>query len=419
MKETGGFVAWIGLDWADRTHAGCLRTSACDEPQYFELEQQPDAIHQWVRQLRQRFQGQPVAMALEQSRGPLIYALMQYDFLVLYPVNPKTLADYRRVFRISGAKDDFSDARLLLDLLWRFPQQLQAWHPEDPETRALSELVRYRRQLVQDRSRLLNRLTRLLKEYYPQVLQWFTDLKQVQCQEFLLKWPSLESAQKARELTLRNFFNKHRSRRSKTNWRIQQINQAVALTQDPVLMQIHPLRVQGWVRQLKILQTQITDVEQQIQSRMLAHPEAEIFQSFPGAGPTIAPLLLVAFGTDRHRFDAYRMQCFSGIAPVTVASGNSRWVHHRVICPKFLKQTFHEFAQYSIPHSLWANAYYHQLKERGKSRHEAIRSLAYKWIRILTRCWKKRQPYCEQTYIDSLRRSHSPLIQRIDQELAA
>jgi hypothetical protein len=65
--------------------------------------------------------------------------------------------------------------------------------------------------------------------------------------------------------------------------------------------------------------------------------------------------LIVAFGTRRERYDnAFQMQCYSGIAPVKEASGKSEWIHFRWACPKFLRQTFHEYASHSLPKSEWA-----------------------------------------------------------------
>ncbi len=104
------------------------------------------------------------------------------------------------------------------------------------------------------------------------------------------------------------------------------------------------------------------------------------------------------------------MQCYSGIAPVTEASGNSQWVHFRFICPKFLRQTFHEFAGCSIQRSEWARAYYDHLhNDKNKSHQVAVRSLAFKWLRIIYRCWKDGKPYDEPIYMQSLRRRGSLL----------
>src|SRR5262245_28141763 len=119
MKKTQALelAAYVGLDWADRRHVICLKATGSPDFESCQLEQKPDVIHDWVAQLRVRFEGCPVGIAIEQSRGAVIHALMLYDFLVLYPINPKALARYREAFRASGAKDDPSDAELLLDLL--------------------------------------------------------------------------------------------------------------------------------------------------------------------------------------------------------------------------------------------------------------------------------------------------------------
>jgi hypothetical protein len=102
------------------------------------------------------------------------------------------------------------------------------------------------------------------------------------------------------------------------------------------------------------------------------------------------------------------LQCFAGIAPVKEASGKSEWTHFRRACPKFLRQTFHEWAACSIPLCDWAGAYYDQLKARGKSHHMAVRALAFKWMRILYRCWKHREIYREDVYLASLAKRSIP-----------
>lgn len=86
-----------------------------------------------------------------------------------------------------------------------------------------------------------------------------------------------------------------------------------------------------------------------------------------------------------------------------------RWVHWRRACPKFLRQTFHEFAAAVLKKSLWARAYYQRHREQGASHHGASRALAYKWIRILSRCWQSHTLYDESVYLAALRRRYSPL----------
>lgn len=71
----------------------------------------------------------------------------------------------------------------------------------------------------------------------------------------------------------------------------------------------------------------------------------------------------------------------------------------RFACPKFLKQSFVEFARCSVGSSVWAREYFDQQRAKGVGRHAIYRALAYKWIRILFRCWKDRTPYDEQRYL--------------------
>ena len=151
-------------------------------------------------------------------------------------------------------------------------------------------------------------------------------------------------------------------------------------------------------------------LESELERLFAQHPDHDLFEGLPGAGEALAPRLATAFGSDRDRYESPEdIQKFSGIAPVTEKSGKSKWVHWRRACPKFVRQTFHEFAAASCQKSLWARAYYEQQRQRGANHHAAVRSLAYKWIRILYRCWKDRVPYDEQVYLKSLQRHRSPL----------
>ena len=108
---------------------------------------------------------------------------------------------------------------------------------------------------------------------------------------------------------------------------------------------------------------------------------------------------MAAMGSQRERYQsAAEIQRYSGIAPVVASSGKLRWVHWRWACPKFLRQTFHEWALHSIAYSDWAREYYEQQRAKGKRRNTAIRALAFKWIRILFRCWKDGTSYDEAAY---------------------
>jgi transposase len=403
-------VASIGLDWADERHSVHLQTAE-GTIEHVELEQKPAVLHEWVAQLQQRFAGGKIAIALEQRKGAVIHALLMYDCFVLYPINPKALARYREAFRTSGAKDDPLDSELLLDLIVRHREQLRAWVPDTVESRTLQALCEQRRKLVNHRVALTNRLTSLLKQYFPQALAWVGDIASGQACDFLTQWPTLAAVQRVRPSTIRQFYRAQNCRKADViETRLAAIASARALTTDAAVVEPLSLSVQTYATQLRALMAAIQTFDDRIAEVFVAHGDHDVFISFPGAGAVCAPRLAAAFGTDRSRWQsASELQSHSGIAPVTERSGKSLWVHHRLACPKFVKQTFHEFADQSIRFSQWAREYYDQQRGRGNDHHAALRSLAYKWIRILFRCWKDRKPYNEGQYLEALRRRGSPL----------
>ncbi len=406
------FAAFVGIDWSDSKHDLCLVDSSTPHKEFSVLTHSPEAIDEWASGLRSRFKGNKIAVCLEQSRGPLIYALLKYDFFVLYPINPSTLARYREAFSPSRAKDDPKDAEYQVELLLHHRDRLRAWLPDDPKSRQLRFMVEHRRRLVADRTRLSNRLTAELKGYFPQVLLWFSDVRTLLVCDFLLRWPTLSEVKRARRGTLEKFFREHNSsRKEKIEERISSINKAVSLTTDQAVISSSALMVKALARQMKVTIEAIKEFDREIEGLCSSHEDYHIFESLPGSGKVYAARMLAAIGSNREKFaTAEELACLSGIAPVIERSGKSSWVRWRYFCPKFLRRTFHEYAGESVLHSFWAKAYYESQRAKGKNPAAAVRALAYKWIRIIWRCWKTRTEYDEVKYLESLRKKNSPLL---------
>jgi len=165
------FAAFIGLDWAESKHDVCLQAAGSAKRAYCILTHTPEAIDAWVSTLRTRCNGHPIAVCLELNTGPMVSALRTDDFLVLFPINPLTLARYREAFTPSRATDDPTDAALQLALLLTHRDTLQPLKPQSPAMRALEQLVAHRRRVVNDSVRITHRLTRTLKNYFPHVWQ--------------------------------------------------------------------------------------------------------------------------------------------------------------------------------------------------------------------------------------------------------
>ena len=411
QTELSQFTAIIGVDWADKKHDVCIQTKGSNDHHSYQISHKVDKIDEWAQSLYQRHGG-PIAVALELSKGPIVAALQKYDFFVIYPINPTTLAKYRQAFKPSGAKDDPTDAELALDLLSHHPSRFETLNPQSVAMRTLMTLVEQRRRIMEDRVRITNRLRNALKQYYPQILDWFDRIETPLFCDFIRRWPSLTQAKHARRTTLEKFFHTHNMfRKELLKRRLDAIKSAVPLTTDEAVIVPHRLQVLTLVNQLGVTLQSIQMYDEEIVALAPQHPDYKLFSTLPGAGPSLAPRLLVAFGEQRERFaSAAEVQKYSGIAPVTERSGQKSWIHWRWQCPTFLLQTFVEWAAQTINKSYWAGLFYYQQRAKGCSYQAAVRALAFKWIRILYRCWITRTPYDEARYLKALRDRGSPLL---------
>jgi transposase len=412
MSHEADYAALVGIDWADTKHDFCLRAVDSEQEEYGVMGPMPEAIDQWARGIADRFPGGKIAICLEQSKGSLIYALLKYDRFVLYPINPRMLAKFRQALAPSGKKDDPADAQLLLELVSKPRGKLKPWRPADEHTRTLQFFVEHRRKLVQDKTRLTNRLTSVLKGYFPQVLRWFTALDTPLVCDFLKQWPTLEAVHHTDESTLRRFFQEHGARNRPLNQqRLDGMRQAIPATTDQAVIRSSVMVVHTLVEQVRCLTDAISQFEQEIDALTRSHTDFQLFASLPGAGPVHASRLISALGTDRSRYEHVEdLLTFAGIAPIMERSGQTTVIHFRWFCPNFLRQSFHEFAGQSIQYSRWAKAFYRQQRMRGKGHQASVRSLAFKWTRIIFQMWKSMTPYNELTYMAALQRRGSPLL---------
>jgi len=411
----GEFAALIGLDWGDRKHAIALRPRSVGPAavETLDLEHSAENLHAWIKEIGERFGHQPVAVAVESSKGAVVAALMEYPWLVLYPIHPSTSRRFSTAFTPSGAKDDRPDAQILLEIIESHRQRLRALVPQDAATRRVAMLVEVRRKLVDSRTHATNQITSLLKNYYPQALELTGEsLCAPMAMDFLGRWPELAVLQRAKAQTVRDFYRAHNVRRPELiEARLALIKTACPLTEDRALCEVSVLHLAALVAEVRALSAHVAKADAAIATAFASHPDAQIFQSLPGAGPALAPRLCVLFGANRERWsNASELQKYYGIAPVTERSGRQKYVHWRWSAPVFARQSLVEWAGQSIKWCEWAKAYYLQQKER-KNRHSSIlRSLAFKWLRILWRCWRDSKTYDDALYVAHLRERKAPLL---------
>lgn len=406
----------LGVDWSDKKHDICLWDGTNRNLEFDVVKHRPEVLHEWICRLRDRFPGQQIAVGLEQSKGALAFQLMQYGFITIFFVHPATVAKMRDAWAPSGAKDDPGDAELIMSIVRDSNHKLRAWYPESPDTRRLMLLTEQRRKLVDLRVKLTNALRSCLKSYYPLACEVAGDkLNEGLALDFLTRWPTFEKLKRSRLSTVRSFYTKGNSRYSNAiEKRLEAIRCAEPVTTDEVIVESFSMQALALVAQLRQLRQSIQEYDRRIMHTYASHDDAAIISSFPATGKVFGPRLIAALGTDRNRFGSAReVENYSGIAPVTERSGKTHWVHRRWKCSNFIRQSFHEWAGETTKHSLWARAFYVQAREKGMGHHQAVRALAYKWIRILYVCWKERRPYDEMHYISMLKKRGSNLVKLI------
>jgi len=233
--------------------------------------------------------------------------------------------------------------------------------------------------------------------------------------DFLLRWSSLNDLKGVRRTTLEKFMREHNSLHKKAvEKRLEAIKTAVALTTDAAVITSSVVMVKALAAQMRTTLEAVREFDQRIEELCRAHEDFDLFASLPGAGRVYASRLLTAMGSNRGRWaSASELLCFSGVAPVIERSGKSSWTRWRYFCPKFVRQAFVEYAGESIRHSEWAKAFYLSQKAKGKSHQAAVRALAYKWIRIIWKCWQTRTKYDEARYIECLRKKGSQLVAEV------
>lgn len=242
MNTSHPFDLVIGLDRSDRKADLFLIDTRSGKTEKRIITTSPEALRDWLFELRQQYPESRVAVCLEQPAANLILFLETYSWITLYAINPVTLQKFREAFVTSRAKDDGKDAQYLAELLLNHHHKLKPWQPDDSQTRQLQQLVLHRRAVVDERTGLSNRLKALLKQYFPQALELCgEDLWRPLATAFLLKWPTLQRLQKAKPEVVKRFYYRHGSRSQKlVAQRLEMIEKAVPLTDEIALLQSTP-----------------------------------------------------------------------------------------------------------------------------------------------------------------------------------
>jgi transposase len=396
---------YVGVDWADAEHAVWVEDEAGAKVMSRSLAQTAEGFAEWGRWLdERRAEGREVWAAIEKPDGRIVDFLLDHG-VVVFAINPKALDRARDRFRMSGAKSDPFDARVLAGFLRTDHGHLRALRPSSEAAQELKGLTRDYARQVRQQTRLLNQLTITLKEYYPRALEVVDDLKSRWGRAFVRAYPTPAAVGALTERQWRRWVRtQHLSaERGAELWTIVQRPQ---LAVPAHVVRVKARRLVVLLDQLEVTSGAVDAYRGAVEDFFASMPAAEWAASLPGGqSGTVVPALWAELGDAPGRWQtAQHLQGHGGTVPVTEKSGKAHVVKFRFACNTHLRAAIHHLAFLSLRHSEWARVYYDRCRQRGHRHHHALRALAAKWLKIIFAMWTRQVPYQEQYHLASIAR---------------
>lgn len=393
---------FMGFDWAKDHHEIVVVNRDSRVVLEMEIEHNAGGWHR-LREKLVNLAGSDlsvVAAAIETTCGPAVEQLLELGCSV-YPLNPKAAQRYRDRKAPSGSKTDRLDALSFADALRTDGHAWRQLKPEDPTVQELRLICRDEVHLIGQRTALVNQLRQALQEYYPAVLEAFDDWTMPASWEFVIRFPTPQALKKAGKRNWQKFLHTHHLYRSSTyEKRFDIFARATEFCGGQALTNAKSMLAVSLAKQLRVLQRQLEVYRDRIEQLFREHPDHDVFGSLPGIGGKLGPRLLSEFGEDRGRFPAYEaLQCYAGTAPVSFQSGQIHRVKFRRACNKHLRTAVHLWSDLSRKKCTWAQVYYQQKRQEGKSHACALRCLGQRWLKILWKMWQTKRPYDEQMHM--------------------
>jgi transposase len=396
---------YIGVDWADPAHAVWVEDEHATKILSRTVPQSVDGLREWGRWLDEhRAEGTELWAAIEKPDGRIVDFLLDHG-VVVFAVNPRAIDRARDRFRMSGAKSDPFDARVMATFLRTDHDHLAPLQPSSEAAQELKGLTRDHARQVRHQTRLLNQLTATLKAYYPRALEVCDDLTSQWARALLRDYPTPAALAALTEEQWGHWGAAHRLSRP----RIAELWTRLHGPQLPVpahVVRVNARLMTALVAQLDVAIATVGTYREAITDFFVRMPATEWAASLPGGrSGTTVPQLYAELGDAAGRWQTFRhLQGQAGVVPVTDRSGKQVSVLFRFACNVHLRQAAHQFAFQSLSKSDWARAYYDACRARGHSHHHAVRALAAKWLKIIFVLWTRRIPYDETFHLAMMTR---------------
>jgi len=404
-------MLYIGIDWATDSHTVTLLAASGEVLETLAIENRLagfltllETIRKHLRELEPAATPDSVSFAIEDRNQRLTDFLLAQDFQG-YLIEPSRMKGYRLRYRSSGNKTDPDDSFVLADVLYRDHDQLPRIAPDSDVVRSLKTLLRDRESFVRDSTRLSNRLTACLRQYYPEALGFFEDVAGKTSLDFIAAYPDFAAASLLSRREVKQFLAKHHCYHETQLERILGV-----LTLDPtpipaVIVRTKRRQALVIIQQLRMVQAAVAEYDVEIERLGKESDDVKRFRSMPGGGPIIGAGLHTLFGDDRTRFtSAMAVQSLVGTAPKTIQSGQFRTACFRFGCNRFYRTLLQQMALGALRRSAWAKQFYRGKRREGKTHQHALRCLANLLLKIAYAIWRDRTEYNEDRHMAQIMR---------------
>jgi transposase len=393
-------MIFVGVDWAESHHDVFVQDEDGKRLAGGQLPEGVEGIARFHEMVGHHAEDlDEVVIGIETDRGLFVGALVAAGYQV-FAVNPMSTSRYRDRHSTSGAKSDPGDAKVLADMVRTDRHNHRPVAGDSELAEAIKVLARAHQTMIWSRTRQSNFLRSTLREFYPAALMAFDDLTSGDALEVLKVAPTptlgagLSRSKIAAAL-------RRGGRQRRVEQRAEEIQQALRAPQlqGPALVATAMgSSVAAAVAVIAIMNAQVLELAQELDTHFEQHPEAEVVRSLPGLGTILSARVLGEFGDEPNRYATAKCRKnYAGTSPITRASGTKRVVLARYARNMRLADAVYQWAFTSMNASPGARAFYDYRRAAGDTHHAALRHLGNRLVGILHGCLVSHSTYDENT----------------------
>lgn len=384
---------FCGWDWGTTHHGVCVIDDEGVIVRRWLVTHTDDDLSRLFKELDEVADAKVLPIAIERGEGLIVGLIADAGHPVLM-VEPAAFKAARPRWGSAGAKSDLGDAFMLADYARTDGHRLRRVEPVEAATRQLGALVRARTSLVEARTAASNQLWAVLAEHWPGAGVVFHKLISRIALAFLSDYPTPQSAARIGEGRMSQFCKRHAYRGGKSPVELVERLRAAPVSADPIAPAVLTAIVGSSVAQIRMLNTEIAQLERELGTVLAAHPKTSVLETLPRVAKVSLAQLIAEIGPLLDRCDnPEQVAAMCGAAPVTRASGKTHTVSFRFAANKPARVAITGFADNSRHSSAWAGDAYRRARARGARHPHAIRIVARGWIRVIWACWHTNTSY--------------------------